>query len=122
YRVDRIRPRVPNGPRFGDRELPGGDVATFVTGRFRGSEGTAEWPCTGDVVVHLPLDRVQPFTGTALAEQVGPDRTRLVEGSWSWHALAASLCRFAADLEVVGPPELSQAFTVLASRARAASA
>ncbi|GAA3532764.1 DeoR family transcriptional regulator [Aeromicrobium flavum] len=122
YRVDRISPRVPNGPRFGDRELPGGDVATFVTGRFRGSEATAGWPCTGEVVVHLPLDRVRPFTSTGFAEQVGTDRTRLGEGSWSWPSLAASLCRFDADLDVVGPRELKEALKVLSDRAgRAAS-
>ena len=117
YRADRISPRVPNGPRFAERELPGGDVATFVTGRFRGSEGTADWPCAGEVVVHLPLDRVRPFAREGFVEGIAPDRTRLVEGSWSWVALAASLCRFDADLEVVGPPDLREAFAALASRA-----
>ena len=46
---------------------------------------------------------------------------RSTQGSWSWPALAASLCRFDADLEVVGPPELKDAFALLAARsARAA--
>lgn len=123
YRVDAMAPRVPNGPRFAERDLPAGDVATFVTGRFRGSEDSANWPCTGEVVVHLPLDRVRPFARDGFAEEIALERTRLVEGSWSWAALAASLCRFDADLEVVGPSELRDAFMALAHRtARAADA
>uniref|UniRef100_UPI0015EFF629 helix-turn-helix transcriptional regulator n=1 Tax=Pseudonocardia pini TaxID=2758030 RepID=UPI0015EFF629 len=31
FRADRITPRVPTGPRFGPREIPGGDVVAFVT-------------------------------------------------------------------------------------------
>ncbi|MFF3903766.1 helix-turn-helix transcriptional regulator, partial [[Kitasatospora] papulosa] len=37
-RVDRIALRSPNGPRFTPREVPGGDVASFLIGRFRGSD------------------------------------------------------------------------------------
>ncbi|MEE2042912.1 WYL domain-containing protein, partial [Nocardiopsis tropica] len=60
-RVDRISPRTPNGPRFTPREVPGGDVAAFVTGRFRGSGGPADWPCRGEVVLDLPAASVVPF-------------------------------------------------------------
>ncbi|WP_182524956.1 helix-turn-helix transcriptional regulator [Nocardioides dongkuii] len=120
-RADRITPRVPTGPRFAPRELPGGDVTTFVTARFRGSETDPRWPCTGEVVLDLALDEVRPFVGDGVAEAAGPGRTRLVQGSWSWAALAASLARFDADLTVVGPPALREAFGVLARRsARAA--
>jgi hypothetical protein len=43
-------------------------------------------------------------------------------GSWSWPALAASVGRFDAGIEVVGPPELKDAFALLARRyAQAAS-
>jgi predicted DNA-binding transcriptional regulator YafY len=31
FRVDRMRPRIPTGPRFAPRELPGGDAAAYVT-------------------------------------------------------------------------------------------
>src|SRR2546425_4108926 len=57
FRADRITPRTPTGPRFTRRELPGGDVAAFVTGRFRGSrDGGAQgdWPCHGEVILNLP--------------------------------------------------------------------
>ncbi|MEV4394987.1 hypothetical protein [Nonomuraea sp. NPDC049607] len=41
-------------------------------------------------------------------------------GSWSWLGLAAALGRFDADIEVVGPAELNDAFTRLARRYTAA--
>lgn len=124
FRADRLTPRVPTGPRFAPRDLPGGDVGDVVAGRFRGAgpgDGTA-WPCRGEVLLDLPLDRVAPFAPDGLATAAGPDRTRLVLGSWSWPALAAAVGRFDADVEVVGPPELRAACAALAARyARAAA-
>ncbi|MCG8925919.1 YafY family protein [Lentzea sp. CC55] len=120
YRADRMTLRVPNGPRFTPREVPGGDVAAFLSARFKGSE-TGAWPCRGEVVLHLPLADVAPFTGGDTAEDAGPGRTRLVTGSWSWAALAARLARFDTEVEVVGPPALREAFADLAGRAARAA-
>lgn len=120
FRADRIRPRTPIGPGFAAREVPGADVGAFLEGRFRGSDDGA-WPCRGEVVVALPLAEVAPFAGDAVVEGVDEGRTRLLAGSWSWAALAASFGRFDADIEVVGPPQLTDAFTRLSERfARAA--
>ncbi|MER7127686.1 helix-turn-helix transcriptional regulator [Streptosporangium saharense] len=116
FRADRISPRTPTGPRFPPRRLPGGDVAAFVTGRFQGSEGTAGWPCRGEVILHLPAAVVSRHTHDGVVEEVGPDRCRLVLGSWSWTALAAAFGRFDADIEVVGPAGLRDAFARLARR------
>ncbi|GGM74815.1 transcriptional regulator [Lentzea pudingi] len=122
YRADRMTLRVPNGPRFTARQVPGGDVATFLSARFKGSDGADAWPCRGEVVLDLPLADVAPFAGTDTAEEAGPGRTRLLTGAWSWGALAAKVARFDADVEVVGPPALREAFAGLARRAaRAAS-
>jgi len=116
FRVDRLTLRTPNGPRFTPREVPGGDLATFVTSRFRGSEGTADWPCRGEVVLDLPASEVSPYVADGIVEPLGPDRCRLTLGSWSWIGLAASIGRFDAAVEVVGPTELGDAFAVLAAR------
>ncbi|MGA4987659.1 helix-turn-helix transcriptional regulator [Nonomuraea bangladeshensis] len=125
FRADRITPKVPTGPRFTPREPPAGDVATFIAARFRGSDpatGTADWPCQGEVILHLPAADVAPYLRDGIVEELGPGRCRLVLGSWSWHGLAAGLGRFDADIEVVGPPELRNAFERLARRyARAAT-
>ncbi|MFI6479440.1 helix-turn-helix transcriptional regulator [Nonomuraea sp. NPDC050663] len=118
FRADRITPRVPTGPRFTPRELPGGDVATFVAARFRGSSpgASGDWPCRGEVILALPAAAVSPYIRDGVVEELAPDRCRLVTGSWSWIALAADLGRFDADLEIVGPEELKAAVTRLARR------
>ncbi|PGH44946.1 transcriptional regulator [Micromonospora sp. WMMA1996] len=121
FRVDRISPRTPTGPRFTPRELPGGDVAAFVAGRFRGATGTGDWPCRGEVILDLPAKVVSAWTRDGLVEELGPDRCRLVLGGWSWPGLAALFGRYDADIEVVGPPELRDAFAHLARRYRAAA-
>jgi predicted DNA-binding transcriptional regulator YafY len=122
YRVDRIRPRTPTGPRFTPRELPTPDVATFVAGRFRGNDTSPDWPCVGEVVLDLPAPVVATYLRDGTVEALGPDRCRLVQGSWSWTALAASLGRFGADLRVVGPPELKDACAELGRRYTRAAA
>ncbi|MFI6277083.1 helix-turn-helix transcriptional regulator [Streptomyces sp. NPDC050988] len=119
FRADRISLRVPTGPRFTPRELPGGDVAAFVAGRFRGSDGSGgagEWPCRGEVILGLPAAEVFRYSRDGVVEALGPGRCRLVLGSWSWAGLAADIGRFDADIEVVGPAELRDAFTQLARR------
>ncbi|MDC7121969.1 transcriptional regulator [Cellulomonas fimi] len=122
FRADRLTLRTPNGPRFAPREVPGGDVAAYVTARFQGSDAAAGPRFRGTVVLHLPAGEVRPFADDGIVEDLGPDRCRLTTGSWSWIALAAALNRFDADVEVVGPPELTQAFARLASRNTATAA
>lgn len=121
FRADRMAPRTPTGPRFTPRELPGGEVTAFVTSRFLGSDGTGEWPCRGEVILGLPAAAVSRHTRDGIVEELGPDRCRLVLGSWSWPGLAASIGRFDADIEVVGPAELKDAFALLARRYTAAA-
>jgi len=119
FRADRVTPRVPSGPRFTPRELPGGDVAAFVAARFRGSDasaGSGHWPCRGEVILDLPAAEVSRYSRDGVVEELGPDRCRLILGSWSWPGLAADIGRFDADIEVVGPAELRDAFAQLARR------
>jgi predicted DNA-binding transcriptional regulator YafY len=117
FRADRIAPRVPNGPRFTARSLPGGDVATYVTGVFRGSDdASGSWPCQGTVILDLPATTVACYTRDGLVEPISPDRCRLTLGSWSWPSLAAAIARYDADIDVIGPDELTDAFAHLARR------
>jgi len=118
FRADRITPRTPTGPRFTPRELPGGDVAAFVASRFRGSGagGAGGWPCRGEVILDLPAAAVSRYTRDGVVEELGPNRCRVVLGSWSWPGLAATIGRFDADIEVIGPAELKDAFAHLARR------
>ncbi|MDQ7803123.1 YafY family protein [Amycolatopsis sp. A133] len=116
FRVDRITPRIPAGPRFAPRELPGGDVAAFVASRFSGRDLSGDWPCRGEVILGRPAHVVSEYARDGVVEELGPDRCRLVLGAWSWTGLAATIGRFDADIEVVGPEELKDAFALLARR------
>ncbi|MFJ5779103.1 helix-turn-helix transcriptional regulator [Streptomyces sp. NPDC093094] len=117
FRADRITPRTPTGPGFTRRNLPGGDVATHVVGSFRGStDDSGDWPCRGTVVLDLDAAAVAPYLREGLVEELDDGRCRLTLGSWSWTGLASALARYDADIEVVGPPELTDAFARLGSR------
>lgn len=109
FRVDRINPRTPNGPRFTPRALPGADVTAYVTGVFRGSEdASGSWPRLGTVLLDLTAATVALYTRDGLVEPITPDRCRPTLGSWSWTSLAAAIARYDADIDVVGPAELTQ--------------
>lgn len=115
FSADRITPRTPTGPRFTTREVPGGDVHEFVSARFKGSD-VNRWPCRGTVILDLPVEEVLPFAGDGTVRAYDDGRCALESGSWSWGSLAASYGRFEVPMEVLGPPELAEAFTVIANR------
>jgi len=115
FRLDRLTPRVPPGPRFVPREVPSGVVAAYVAARFKGSTDDV-WPCRGRAVIALPSRDVLPFAGDGVVEEIDARHCRLTAGSWSWAALAASFGRFDAGLSEVGPRELREAFAALAAR------
>jgi predicted DNA-binding transcriptional regulator YafY len=118
FRVDRMTPRTPTGPRFTPRQLPAPDVASYVAERFR----APRWPCEGEAVLHVPAARAAEWVrGQGMVEEEGPDRCRVRAGSWSWGALAAWLGMFDVDLEIVGPGELRRAAAELGRRYAAAA-
>lgn len=119
FRVDRMTPRTPTGPRVAERAVPGGDVAAFVAARLGAHPGR---PCRGEAVLAMPAGQVARWAGRdALVEAVDDDHARLVTAAWSWDGLAAVLGMFAVPFEVVGPPELATACERLAARYAAAT-
>jgi biotin operon repressor len=116
FRLDRMTPRLPSGPRFTPRPVPGGDVHAFIAGRFKGTSPGYTWPCTGTVTLNLPARRVTPFAPVGTVQSLDDDHCRLTLGSWSWIALAAAYARFDASISDVTPPELTAAFTRLGDR------
>ncbi|MGI5237720.1 helix-turn-helix transcriptional regulator [Dactylosporangium sp. CA-139066] len=114
YRVDRMTPRAPNGPRFAPRELPAAGVTEFIAERF---ERQDPLPCRGTAIFMAPAAAVNDWSrGQAIVEDIGPDRCRVSAGSWSWTGLAAFFGMFDVDFELVGPPELLAAAAGLADR------
>lgn len=119
FSIDRVTPHTPTGPRFAPRAVPAGDVQQFVSARFKGSD-VNDWACRGTVVLDLPAREVLPFAGDGTVVAINAEQCSLESGSWSWGSLAASFGRFEVSMEVVGPPELAEAFGVLAQRYAAA--
>jgi predicted DNA-binding transcriptional regulator YafY len=112
FRVDRMTPKIPTGPRFTPRQPPA-DVANFVA---RGL-GTAMWRYRAKVTVHAPaeelLQRLPP--GVDVVEVTG-DGCVVAVGSDSPHMLAVYLGLMDADFEVTEPPELVAELAKLAGR------
>lgn len=121
YRLDRITPRVQLGAQFEERSIPTGDARTFLEARFKGASDANEWPCTGDVLLRVPAFEAASWLPDALITEVDEISCLVRLGSWSWTGLLASIARFDADFDVVGPPELAEAAAALAARFAAAA-
>ncbi len=114
FRVDRIEPRPPAGPRFRPRALPPDrEIAAQVA---RGA-GQATWRYRARVIVHAPASHVRdrlpiPVTVTDL----GADRCAFEPGSDHPEMLALYLGLLDADFTVADAPELVAALDKLAGR------
>ena len=119
FRVDRITPRAPTGPRFAPREPPEGDVTTYVQ---RGVSA-ATWQYRARVLLHTSHEHAATKLPPAVSVSPdGPDRCIIEAGSDTPHQLALYLGLLDVDFEVLDPPELVDAFRRLADRYRRASA
>ncbi|WP_433345214.1 helix-turn-helix transcriptional regulator [Microtetraspora malaysiensis] len=114
FRVDRLTPRVPTGPRFTPRDLPDGDAANYVSGRV----SAAAWRYRARVTVHAPAqvvaDRISAAVGTV--EAVDADTCVLHTGADTVETLAVHLGLLNADFVVTEPPELVAHLRTLAVR------
>ncbi|GAA3259329.1 helix-turn-helix transcriptional regulator [Nonomuraea helvata] len=118
FRVDRVRPRTPAGPRFTPRELPGnGDVATFVE---RGVN-TAMWRHRGTVLLHAPAGQVKALPLGLEVEPVDEATCLLRLGGDDLEGMAVWIGMVGVDFEVLDPPELAEAVLKLSERYRRAA-
>ena len=112
FRVDRLTPKIPTGPRFTPKEPPT-DAATFVARNL----GTATWRYRTTVLVNAPADellkRLPPGVDVLEVTDKG---CRVAVGSDSPHMLAVYLGLMDADFEVTEPPELVAELAKLADR------
>ncbi len=117
FRADRIQPRVPTGPRFAPRELPGGDVATYL---LRGV-GSATWRYRARVRVHAPAAAITGRLPPAVLVEAIDEHTCMINvGSDTPQMLAVYLGMLDADFEVGEPSELLEQLRRLADRYRRA--
>lgn len=111
FRVDRVTPRVPNGPRYTPREPPAGDAVAYVLDHL----GTAMWPVRATVRVAAPAAALAGLT-TGLVEPVDDDTCLLTLGGESLHLIAMVIGMLDADFVVVEPAELRGHLDRLAAR------
>ncbi|HET6712032.1 WYL domain-containing protein, partial [Amycolatopsis sp.] len=106
FRVDRMTPKVPTGPRFTPREPPEGDVARFV----QRSAGAATWRFHARVRLHAPVADVRarlPIAVDVTAE--GPETCVAEVGSDNAQLLGLYLGLLDVDFEVLDAPDLAAA-------------
>ena len=120
FRVDRIEPRTPTGPRFTPREPPDGDVAAYVARRV----STASWSYRARVTVHAPAAAVAERLSNAYGvevEAIDEHTCILHAGANSLETLAIYLGMLGFDFQVSEPPELVEHVRTLADRYRRAT-
>ncbi len=115
FRVDRLTPRTPTGPRFAPRQPPGGDAAAYLADQL----SSRAWPFQASVVLHASAeavaDRVWP--GMGVVEAVDERSCLLHVGSDSPDHLVWMLTSVDTDFTLVsGPPELFDALRAQARR------
>jgi predicted DNA-binding transcriptional regulator YafY len=117
FRVDRIRPRTPAGPRFTPRELPeNGDVAAYV----EKGVNTAMWRYRATVLLHAPAERMTALPLGLEVERVD-DATCVVKlGGDDLNGMAVWIGFVGVDFEVLDPPELAEHVLRLSERYRRA--
>nr|WP_062335057.1 transcriptional regulator [Herbidospora sakaeratensis] len=120
FRVDRLAPRTPTGPRFPPRDPPEGGAAAYVA---RGVSSAA-WRWRARVVVHAAADvvteRVNPAVG--VVEAVDERTCVLDTGAENISSLAVHLGLLDLEFEVSGPPELVEHLRLVAERFTRATA
>jgi predicted DNA-binding transcriptional regulator YafY len=119
FRVDRMTPKTPTGPRFTPRELPVPDVATYISSRFKSQD---QFTCQGEAILQAKASDIAQWADRrAIVEEITPTSCRLILTAWSWTGLAATFGMFECDLEFVGPQELKTAAAHLAARYQVAA-
>lgn len=114
FRVDRMTPLLPAGPRFAPREPPDEDLARYVSARV----SAAPWRVTAHITVHAPAavvaERVPAYVGPL--QSTGAETCVLSTGNDSVEMLAVYLGMLGFDFSVTDPPELVAAVRTLAER------
>jgi predicted DNA-binding transcriptional regulator YafY len=114
FRVDRLSPRIPTGPRFTPRELPDADIARYTS---RGIS-TRTYQHQATLTMHASAEQVAEQITPAIGyvEPIDEHRCRLHSGSVSLDELAVWTALIGYDFDVVEPPELVEHIRALAER------
>ncbi|MGI5157911.1 helix-turn-helix transcriptional regulator [Microbispora sp. CA-102843] len=117
FRVDRLSPRTPNGPRFTHREPPDGDVAAYL----RRTIGRDVWPYRSRLRMHAPASRIAGRVD-GVVTPIDDDTCLLELASDSLDLVALVAGMLDVDFDVESPPELGRHLRKLSDRFASAAA
>ncbi|MER5603725.1 YafY family protein [Streptomyces sp. NPDC002265] len=120
FRVDRMTPRPPHGPRFTPREPPAEDLAAYVSRGVSTRAYAAHAAVRLLVPLHEAAERVSPSAGTLEAD--GDDACVLRTGATSLDVMVVHVMMMGLPFEVLEPAELVEAIRTARDRLDAALA
>lgn len=114
FRVDRMEPKIPTGPRFTPRELPEGGAAAFVATGINSTFNRVQ----ARIQLHASIDTIAPMVDEQWGTlESGPGGTcTIVLGGDSLPSIAHWLSAFDTDFTVLDPPELRDECTRVAQK------
>ncbi len=114
FRVDRIEPKMPTGPRFTPRALP---TDPEIVAQVARGVAEATWRYRARVIVHAPAAHVRDRLPIPVeVESLGENRCAFEPGSDHPGMLALYLGMLDADFTIVDAPELVDALRTLTRR------
>ncbi|MEU9702028.1 YafY family protein [Streptomyces sp. NPDC047981] len=114
FRVDRIEPKPPHGPRFPPREPPAEDLAGYVAQGISGAAYAAE----ATIRLHVPLAEAAAAVGPldGVLEPDGDAACLLRTGAGSLAGMVVHVLMLGVEFEVVAPRELDDRVRALRDR------
>jgi predicted DNA-binding transcriptional regulator YafY len=115
FRLDRLEPRIPTGPRFTARDVP--DLDTTARGVASGG-----YRYQASFLIHAPAEEITDRLGPSVATvtPVTATTTQVDTGADSLDALALHMGLLPYSFEIQSPPELIDHVHALATRLAAA--
>jgi hypothetical protein len=119
YRVERLGPRTPTGPRFAPRIPPDPDISGYTSRAISTSAYRYQARFTLHVSAETAAERIAPTTGAL--EPIDEHSCTLRTGSNSLDELAIYVTTKGFDFQVHEPPELVEHVRTLAVRLASAA-
>ncbi|MFI6351480.1 helix-turn-helix transcriptional regulator [Streptomyces sp. NPDC050743] len=120
FRVDRITPRPPHGPRFTPREPPAEDLAAYVSTGVSTRAYATHSAVRLLVPLHAAAERISPSAGTLEAD--GEDACVLRSGAPNLEVMVVHIMMTGLPFEVIEPAGLTEEIRRIRDRLDAALA
>ncbi len=114
FRLDRLAPRTPTGPRFAPRDAPDPDIAAYTSRGITTDAYRYRCRVTVQAPAHVVADHIGPTIGVITA--LDASRCELVAGSNSLDELALYIGLIGEEVTVHEPPELLDHIAALGAR------